>query len=260
MSKRKPARDEARELEALNAPVEGEQGQSPAVRALLSEQFVHAPDAQALDVALALQQLVRGQSAILSNLDEQNRQLNQLRARMAAYDEAAQKWEQDRAKFLQETRDQADKVRLTGDRLASAQAKAGIEFQAAVTAARADAAVDRLQFDAAIRAMPKVIVRHSGIPTQIVEGGMVVTRLMPLTLRLRHLTFTLPPNEDVEVPQVVADRLAELTRSRQETAERKQALLIDPNRGARQDTEVFRDWNRINQKYNSPTDGISIAS
>ena len=258
MPKKKIRRDIAHEVEALEAPVGGNQGQSPAVKALLSEEFPSLPDAKATEIALALQQLVRGQASILENLSTQSQELERLRARMAEYDETAARWKADQAAFVESVSNQADKLRVTGDAKDRLIAKAAQDFQTRIAVERAKIASSRIAFEQQIAAMPKVIVRHSGVVVTLNENGGSVQKLEPLTIRIKHMTWVLPPNQDVEVPYIVGERLREMAISDQETDERKAALSAST--GVKRDMEVFAAWRKIDAKYSTSTDGVPIAS
>ena len=70
----KPQRDIQREQEALNSMVRTDGvGEDPAVKALMSDDFTEMSEAEALDVKLALQQIIRGQTAMLNNIERQEK-------------------------------------------------------------------------------------------------------------------------------------------------------------------------------------------
>jgi hypothetical protein len=102
--------------EALNSPVNlSGAGEDQVVKDLLSDKFVKGTNAEALEIGMALQQIIRGQSALLENQSAFTDQIAKLRQRMDEMDKAASRWEQDREGFIQEVLDRAEKLRATGD-------------------------------------------------------------------------------------------------------------------------------------------------
>ncbi|MBU2177493.1 MAG: hypothetical protein KJ556_20565, partial [Gammaproteobacteria bacterium] len=136
MSK-KPSRDLERENAVLNAKVNlSGAGEDPVVKAVLSEEFATKMNNQeVLDIALGLQQLIKGQNSILENQAKQEEELIRLRARVDKYDEDARKWETDKDKFLEDVYKKADSLRITDPlKKASFEGKEGVKIENAVAA------------------------------------------------------------------------------------------------------------------------------
>jgi hypothetical protein len=87
-------------------------GEDPAVKALVDGTFEKASNLNALDISLMLQQIVRGQTSILHNQDQQAQELAKLREKMDRYDKDAEKWEKDKEKFIDEVNKRAEEFRI----------------------------------------------------------------------------------------------------------------------------------------------------
>ena len=102
-------RDLVREQEVLSSQVRLDgKGEDPAVAALLSPEFETMSNTEALNVALALQQLVRGVNSLLDNDKIMGEEISKLKARMDAQDRDARLWEEDRKKFLEMANEKMD--------------------------------------------------------------------------------------------------------------------------------------------------------
>src|SRR5512139_2233616 len=127
------------EQEVLNAPVNmSGAGEDPAVKALLSDEFVQGTNSQAVEIGLALQQLIRGQNALLNNQDQFSTELVQLRKRMDEMDKAAERWQNDRENFVQEVLDKAESLKATGFEKDKIIAKGANAFSEAIAQAQAE--------------------------------------------------------------------------------------------------------------------------
>ncbi|MBT9138476.1 MAG: hypothetical protein DDT31_01041 [Syntrophomonadaceae bacterium] len=102
---RRKLRDTAHEREVLSSKVNPTgAGEDAPVRDVLSPEFAHKSDSEALDTVLALQQIIRGQSSLLANIDKFGEELIHLRERMNKYDKAAEAWKKDQQGFLERSR------------------------------------------------------------------------------------------------------------------------------------------------------------
>ena len=69
-TKKTPVRDLNKEQEVLESSVRTDGvGEDPAIKALLSDDFISAPDSEALQVALALQEIIRCKTSLLARID-----------------------------------------------------------------------------------------------------------------------------------------------------------------------------------------------
>lgn len=202
---------------------------------------------EALPVALALQEIIRGQSSILRNMDTMGDELAKLKAQMAKYDMAEEKYNQNRDKFVQEVLDKAAGLKALGDQKDKLIAKGTIQMQEAIQNARAVNASDKLQFEDQMRKMPKVTVMSPGKwESGSVSGGQPVNQLVAEEVRIKHMRWLLPPGVAVEVPQAVAEVLAHRRRSDMETAERQALLSKIMN-----NDDLTTKMQEINKKYGS---------
>lgn len=232
MPKRKspPPVDITRRQAVLDSPINPEGiGEDPAVKALLSEDFVKATDVQALDVALALNRLLDGQASILENQKTLVDDLTRLRARMDQYDQAAQAWEQDQGKFFSKVMSRSAKVRKVGEAHNREVAKGVKLAEQAAQEVRARAASDRIHFEQVLKTQKQVAITDPGLTETVTVNGSASVRLVPRVIRIKHRTWVLPPGKSVKVPKLVADAYQQILRSEQETAERESVLQQNLN-------------------------------
>lgn len=235
------------ELEIVNSTVNlSGVGEDKVIRDLLSDKFTHGSNQEAAEIAMALRQLISGQAILLQNQYEQSQEISRIRKRMAEMDYAAEKWEKDRAGFIQDVLDKADRVRTTSpDR---AIAKGANEFQDALVHAKAEANLDRMQFHASLRTMAKETVVSPGVLETVMEGGRPSNRLVPEVIGIKDIRWVLQPGVPTEVPQIVAASLRDRRRSEEETRAREVILTKNYEQG-----EFNQKWAEINARYNSPT-------
>lgn len=231
----------AYEVESIDAV----QDDDPVVRDLKSEKFATMPDSQALDIALALQQIARGQQSLLANQDKMADELQKLRAKMAKYDEDAAKYAKNQEKFVQDVLDRAEKLKKAGTDKDKLIAKGSNEFSRAMAEARAKAAADRLKFEEELRTMPKVEVTSPGV-IEIIAGpnGALIPTLFNETVRIKHRVWTLEPQVPTMVPIVVANELKRRAKSARMGAELRAAMD-----GHLQTNEMDAKIKEIHHKY-----------
>lgn len=216
-----------------------------AVQAVKSEEFLSMNDSEALDVALALQQILRGQGAILNRQDEFADELRKMKAQMKKYDKAAEKYENNREKYIQEVLDKAASLKATGSEKDKLVAQGTLQLQEAIKEARAKNASDKMVFEENLRRMPKVTVVSPGVwVSGSASGGAPVHQIVPEEIRIKHLRWVLPPGKPVEVPEVVAKALEDRRRSDAETAERQAALSK-----IQENDKLTQEISEINNKY-----------
>lgn len=235
------------ELESKQVNISGH-GEDPAVRAMLSEGFVKATDSEALSVALALQQIMRGQDSILERMNHNDAKMAEefarLQKRMAEYDEKAASFETDRHKFLQEVDNMAEQVRAVGTERDKLLARGGKMFEEALAKANAERVTGRLNFDAELLTMPTETVVSPGRLEVGYVNGAQTTRISPEVIRIKHRAWTLPPGRVVEVPKVVAEVLRQRRTTEAEQEERKAVLSARP-----EDKVLSKKWAEIDTKY-----------
>jgi hypothetical protein len=247
--KSKPGNSEAEQAEILNSTVRMDGvGESPLVQAVLSNKFAEATNLEAIDIALLLQQMIRGQNSMLSKQNELSDELNKLRGKMDGFDKAAKAWEDDRAGFLAKVNDRAGDLRIDDPaKKAALIAKEAQRVQAEIQMQRANGTVDKLRFQQLLESQEKEMIESPGKWVTVNEAGVIQQRCEPETIKIKHLSWTLQPNVPTLVPKLVADEFRSRQKIRSDTNERK-ALL---NAGAaKENTEVAKKWNELNRKNN----------
>ena len=244
--KTRQVRDPQHEAEVLNSRVNltGE-GEDPVLKAVLSDEFASMPDAEALDVALALQQLIRGQASMLANQEKLSAELEEMRRKQAEYDQDRMKWEQDRKRFLEEVSNRADRIR--GDRIqqASSQARGGEMARNAISQARAELAAERLAFSAQLARMPKEVVVSPGVIEMKTVNGSTKPVLMNEIIRIKDHVWVLKPGVPIEVPSIVAQELRNRHGIQEQTDKIKEVLDAD---AIQENTVVAKKLKSITQE------------
>ena len=196
-----------------------------AVKALRSDDFLTMPDSEALDVALQLQVILRGQEALLSRMDKQSAQsqmladeLNRLKKQHGEMAHAEKRWEEDRTKLMDEWRVMAERsqTNVTPEDKERALAQASKDIQGGIQQARATNAVNRQRLKESLKEAPMVEVSRPGIPVMTPEGARIVAE----EIRLDEMLWIFEPNTPTSVPEPVAV----LLRQRDEQAEQTEAV------------------------------------
>lgn len=220
-----------------------------AAREFLSDEFVTGREADHFDARAAL-------SAILTGIQRNSDELAALKQRMEVYDQQAARYEADRQKFIEEVLDQASDLKATGDRRERIKAGGVKQLEQEIKQVNARNASDRLRFEQALAEMPKVKIAHPGRVQMRSVNGLPHPELVPLVIRIKHRVWTLPPGQEIEVPEIVAQRVREIMRSTEETNERKKVLAVDGDftRSAdKQDLVIAQKLAEIDKRYNTPT-------
>lgn len=256
-------RDMNREMNVLSSTIRTDgQGEDPAVKALLSEEFTKMNDYDAMQVALAVQQVIKGQASILENQAALSEHIAKLNERMAKYDDAQRKWEQDKLKFIDEVMEKAEKNRIT-DQTELARMEGGVrrKLDNLVQEAAIKRARDEETFRLKIAREPKVMVTSAGVlEMRSVEGGATPT-LVPEVFTFKRLRFVLPPGEPVEMPRSIAEEYYMQQRRKQEGKERQEALRIGSNfdRDNNQRT-IAKKMMDIDKKYGVVSEPMPMAA
>lgn len=225
MPRRKKTDDLVRQQEVLSSKINmSGEGEDPAIKALVTK-FPEASNQEALEIALALQTLVRGQASMMEQQKTLSDELAKLRAKMADIDRAAEKWDTNREDFLNEVAARADKLRATGTAKDTLIANASNDLQRKIGEAKAQAVVDKQMFDAALAAEPKELVISPGVPMTIVQGGQPIAILANEEVRIKHRRWIFQPGVPQEVPLSVASTLRDRRRKESETRERQRAMM-----------------------------------
>lgn len=245
-SKRSTAR-KAREEEILNSPVNmNGVGEDQVIKDLLSPKFTEGTNQEAADIGIALRQLISGQNLLLQNQEKQSEEMARIHQRMADMDAAVEKWEKDKNGFIQEISDKMDRIRTASpDQII---AKGAIQFQEAVTNARAEMHVERLKFKERLSRMPTEMVISPGELVGVMEGGRQTMKILPEVIRIKDMQWVLQPGVMTEVPQVVAEVIRNKRRSEKETQAREDLLQKNYEQPVLQ-----QKWAELNSAYKSPT-------
>lgn len=259
MPRKKRPQDLNPESEALNAQVNlSGAGEDPAIKALLSDEFATMPNTEAVNVALMLQQIVRGQNAILENQTIMGDELSKLKSRMDSMDKDSLRWEEDRQKFLTEAAENAERLRIKDpDELERFQAKQANYIQNEIQSAVANSTVDKLRFDSLLASQPKEMITSPGRMVMKNVRGVQQATMEPETIRIRHRVWVLPPNMPVEVPKLVADEYRQRIKDRNESAQRKSILNAD---APLDNVQMAQKWNEISKKSNPSSEQMPFDS
>jgi hypothetical protein len=235
----------AESKETLDKPVRLDGvGEDQVVKDLLSDKFVHGTNAEAFDIAVGLQQLLRNMSVLDSKMTDQ---YQQLKSRMDEMDKSANDWEANREKFIEEVIARAgsptDRDVVTGMST----------YSNALAQAKAEAISDRLTFAETVGRMPKEIITSSGEVNMVVEGGSTVAKILPEIIRIKNLSWTLQPGVPTEVPKIVAEVFRQRRGSEAEDKARRELLARNlPSE------KLASEWAKLNDQYHSPTDTVPI--
>jgi len=220
-------------------------GEDPVVKALLRE-LPEASNEKALEIALALQKMLRGDESYLEN-PETAELVSDLRQTWKEMDAVAEDFDKSPTRFIDETYDRAMKKMPTGDAADRLKAKAAKQAKDIFSAARAGELSKRTMLDWELVNGPKEVIN---VPVQFetrVVNGQVITIKVPLTLGIRGRVFNLPPGQQ-SVPRVVAGLFRQWQKSHNEMDERKEVLAQQGHWG-----KVQKSWKELDAKYNTLT-------
>jgi hypothetical protein len=234
----------AREAEILNAPVDTSH---QAVKALMSDEFVQASNLDASQIALMLQELVRGQNSLLANAQQNAVEIARLRERQDQADREMAERLEEQKKFVEEVLDRAEGIKRTGIEQDKLIANGLAQYEAARQTAVAKRATKNLMFRQKINTEPKTMVVSPGQLVTTMEHGHQVTKIIPEEVRIADMRWVLPPGVPVSVPETVAGVLAERRASQIETA--KRAELLSKNL---ESTKLAEEWSKIEGSKTEP--------
>lgn len=225
------------EQEQLNRPIRPDgQGEAAAVKALLSPDFEQMSNLDATNVALMLQEILRGQNSLLARIEDTSIEIAKLKEHQANVDQQIAETLKRERNEIEDVLDRASKLKLTGDAKDRTIANGVKMYQEAKAQAGAKSASDKLQFEEQLRNMPKETILSPGAWIQTREG----MKLIPEEVRIKHRVWHLPPGVPVTVPQCVADVLRDRRKSQMETAKRKELLGKQVEQ-----TKMAEEWNKI---------------
>lgn len=238
-----------KETEALTSSIRTDgQGEHPAIQALMSPEFEKMSNLDASQIALMLQQIIRGEMSLIAQ--QNNIQIAQLRERQDAVDrEIAARFESQQ-KFIEEVLDRAESIQRTGEAKDKLIAQGVAEYQKAKQSAVAELTVSNLAFRKKLMNEPKVRVISPGQLITTMENGQQVAKIIPEEIHVKDIHMFLPIGQIVELPETLARLLEDRHASQQETARR--AELLTKNLEA---TKLANEWSKIE---GSKTDAMPI--
>lgn len=226
---RKKKVQEDRSQEALSKQVNPSgTGEDLAVRELLSGALTGMTNMQALDLAQALQKIIRGEFSPV--VEQTQREMARLRERMDKMDKAAEKYQEDQQKFIEGVLSRAEKLKLTGEAAEKLKANAAIDARKEFELARANLVHENLRFDEELKNMEKIMVVARGEPVLVRKGDMPEIVIKPEVVGIKHRRWVLQPGVPTMVPKIVAEELNRRYASKAKTEELKKVLSADKMR------------------------------
>lgn len=238
------AEQAAREAEILSAPVDTS---NQTVKALMSPEFEKMSNLDASQIALMLQELVRGQNSLLANAEQNTVEIARLRERQAQVDREIAERLESQNKFVEEILERAEDLKRTGEAHDKLIANGVAQFQEARAKAVASKAAKNIAFRQKINSEPKVMVISPGQLITTMEMGSQVAKIIAEEVRIADMRWVLPPGVPVEVPKTVATYLAERRASQVETA--KRAELLSKNL---ETTKLAEEWSKVGGSKTEP--------
>jgi paraquat-inducible protein B len=238
------AEQAAREKEILNSPPDMS---NQTVKALMSPEFERMSNLDASQIALMLQEIVRGQNSLLANAQQNTVEIARLRERQDQVDREIAERLASQNKFVEEVLDRAEKLQRTGEERDKLIAKGVEQYQEARAKAVASKAAKNLAFRQKINSEPKVTVISPGQLVTTMEMGSQVAKIIAEEVRIADMRWVLPPGVPVEVPKTVADYLTERRASQLETNQR--AELLSKNL---ETTKLAQEWSKIGGSKTDP--------
>jgi hypothetical protein len=201
----------ARKKQVMNSPAEQQAildkpvnptgvGEDQAIKDLLSDKFVGMNDMDAAQIAIAVAKIVRG---VLK--EELDGTMGAMQNKIAEMEKTAQLANDNIMKYAQDMYNLAEKNRVTDREKVPGLAVKGAELMAkAREEARAAAIIRKAEIDDMVKRAPTIKLMHSGHEKTVRVGGVKQTIVEPHIIRFEHLTYKLPPNEMVDIPDFIA--------------------------------------------------------
>jgi hypothetical protein len=232
-----PAEQAAREAEILNAPIDTS---NETIKALMSPEFEKMSNLDASQIALLLQELVRGQNSLLANAEQNSIEIARLRERQDQADRDVAERLASQQKFIEEVLDRAEKIKRTGEAQDRLIANGVAEYQKAKVNAVAEIAASNLAFRKKLQSEKKVMVISPGQLVTTMQHGQQVSQIIPEEIHVKDIHMRLPVGKPIELPETLARLLEDRRRSQEETA--KRAELLGKNLEA---SELAKAWNQV---------------
>ena len=216
-------------------------GEDPIVRALLTE-LPTATNERALEIALALQQLLRGDQSYLAD-PAQAEAVPKLREEWAKMDKTAEDYDKDPLRFAEEVYEKAMKKLPTGDALARLRAEAAQKTKAIFQSVKINQAEQRVRIDKELQYGPKVEIDVPPLIETRKSGDSYTAVQVPLVLRFKDRTFILNPGRQ-KVPALVAGLFQQWKRGQDEGSARLKAMQGEGHWG-----QVKKAWKKLDETY-----------
>lgn len=218
-------------------------GEDPAVQALLDPKFEQMTNMDAAQIALMLQQIIRGQNSLLARQDETGATIAKILERQDKVDQLLAKNESAERREIEDVLARSSKLKATGDAHDRIVAKGAKQYTQAIQQARASQATDKLYFEQQLKTMPKEEIVSPGVWIQTREGHKLIAE----EVRIKHKVWYLPPGQPIVVPKAVADVIRARRQSQAETAKRKEVLGKQVEQ-----TKLAEAWNDIGGAQTMP--------
>ena len=238
------AEQAAREAEILNSPPDQS---NETIKTLMSPEFEQMSNLDAAQVALMLQEIVRGQNSLLANYEQTNIQIARIMERQDQVDREIAARLEAQNKFVEEVLDRAEDLKRTGEANDKLIAQGVAQFQEARSKAVASRAAKNIAFRQKIKDEPKVMVISPGQLITTMDHGHQVTKIMAEEVRIADMRWVLPPGVPVEVPKTVAGVLEQRRASQIETYKRQE--LLGKNMEA---TKLAEEWGKVGGSKTEP--------
>ncbi len=189
-------RDAGKEQEFLNSEVRQDGvGEDPFIQALIYE-LPSASEAEAKEIAFAVQQRLRGDASLLDS-PELSDTLDDIRLEAVEIDKAADAWTRNEQGFVDDAFRRAP--RLSDQQKEKLSMKGKKQWKDSVTYMKAGKHVKQLQMKDRLQREPLEEIHVMGRPAVI--GGR--RRLLPIDIRIMGMSFKLAPGIH-KVPQTIA--------------------------------------------------------
>lgn len=213
------------EEEILNRPVDTDGSDpNPAVNALMDEDFIKMSNFDASQIALVLQQIVRGQNSLLSLAQQNSEDIARLKEKQALIDKEAEARFASQRNEIEEILNKSEKLKATGEHKDKIIAQGVQQYQLAKQNARASKAVDKLAFEQKLAAEPQEYVVSPGQLITTMQGNQQVARIIPEELRIKHKVWYFQPGVPTKVPASVAATLRARRAGQEQTGALKEIL------------------------------------
>jgi len=217
-------------------------GEHPIIQKILDPQTAYAPPAEIYELMSAFQNQILQVTSALNNMSDK---VSNLIDRVNAFDEASRRWDEDRKKFLEEVQAKAESLKITSpDEMERFQAQRAKELQDIYQDVRTKILLENKQREEQLDREPKVVVRGVGSVEMVTRNGIVVQELVPDAIQIGRRIYVFPPNQDVEVPQSIAQEYQSILEQRRILEQRKK--LLDGNNPP-EFNEVVSRWNELNK-------------